>query len=1007
MTINEQSSVEEVSRIAAAHGFEVRSHEDIPEIEGTAFTMEHAASGARLLYLRNADANKAFSISFKTPAADDTGVFHILEHSVLNGSRKFPVKEPFVNLLKTSMQTFLNAMTFPDKTMYPVASTNEQDLMNLMDVYLDAVFYPAIYQKKEIFEQEGWHLELAGADGGDVGQDGPADAVAATACEGDAAGKRPALVYNGVVYNEMKGALSDPDSVLYDALSAAMFPDTTYRNESGGTPEGIPTLTYEDFVETHRRHYRPDNSYLMLYGDLDLDRFLGFIDDEYLTPLAGEERPALDPNPLDIQAPVRPAPTQRTMATAPENACVAVGYAAGDVRDRERMVAVEILVDAVMGSNEAPMKRALLDADIAADAVAYLADGMVQPFVVFQLRGLKPGCARELRRIVEEQAGKLASGALDHALVEASLSRSEFQMREKNFGYPDGVVFAMSAMAGWLYDESLATAYLRYDDLFADLRRKLDEGYFEELLRDLVVESVHTADAEVVPVDALDEDAGSARLAELAAGMDAAGFAAVEADVAALRAAQEAPDDPADVAKLPQLPVSAIGDAPHEGAWHLDEDGPAPCLRHDIPTHGIAYAYRYFDLSRLPFEELPYVTVLAMMLGKLGTAHHTAAELDTLVQGSLGNLSFYAEVHENIDDPAAVSPKLVASASALSEKAARMAEITKEVMLETDFSDYAKMRDVLQQRRVAFEQGCAAAGHSVAMQRAASYFLPAAVVREQLGGIDFYLFLKDLTDHFDDRAADLASHLERLVCSVFSDDACLLSFAGPDEALARFWDAGALLGVSGGPVEPRLVVPGCANRREAFVVPADVTFTSLGYDRRLLGVPYDGTWAVASRALTYGYLWNEVRVKGGAYGVGFQVARAGALRFYSYRDPHIDETLARFASAGSWLSSFDPDDAEFAGYVVSTTAGIDTPQKAREAMRRQDGMYFSGYTQQARLLTRSQVIESTVEKLRACGGAVSEAASRGMCCTVGNRGIIEAASADFAVVDLLGAGKAQ
>ncbi|WP_418380585.1 insulinase family protein, partial [Adlercreutzia sp.] len=331
----------DLEQVAASHGFTAVKSEPISEVEGTVHLMHHAASGARLMFIENDDANKAFSITFKTPADDDTGVFHILEHSVLCGSEKFPVKEPFVNLLKTSMQTFLNAMTFPDKTMYPVASTNEQDLVNLMDVYLDAVFHPDIYRRPVIFQQEGWHREL----------------------EGEGEGER--LVVNGVVYNEMKGALSEPDSVLYDGLSAALFPDTTYRFESGGTPAAIPTLTYEGFLENHRRHYRPDNAYIILYGNLDADRFLGFLDERYLAPLAAKERGPLDINPLGLQAPVAPEPVVVPMATAPENACAAVGFVIGRAAERERIVAADILMDAIMGANESPLKRALLDAGIA------------------------------------------------------------------------------------------------------------------------------------------------------------------------------------------------------------------------------------------------------------------------------------------------------------------------------------------------------------------------------------------------------------------------------------------------------------------------------------------------------------------------------------------------------------------------------------------------------------------------------------------------------------------
>ena len=459
------------------HGFTVLTAEPLPETDGDAYTLSHPASGAKLLYLRNDDRNKAFSIAFRTPPADDTGVFHILEHSVLCGSEKFPVKEPFVNLLKTSMQTFLNAMTFGDKTLYPVASTNDQDLMNLADVYMDAVLHPDIYRKRQVFEQEGWHLEVADAEEGETD-----------------AGRR--LTYNGVVYNEMKGALSDPTSVLYDQLQASLFPDTPYAFESGGTPEAIPTLTYEHYLEEHERHYRLDNSYIVLYGNLDLDRMLAFLDERYLTPVAAEQakrreqRAAqglaeLSPRTLPVQEPVRALGVRREMATAPDNACMGLAWVIGHVRERTRIVAADILLDAIAGSNEAPLKRALLDSGIAGDVQSYLADSVQQPFAVLQVRDLGENAAQRLRPTVEAELKRLAAGGLDHALVEASISRAEFVMRERDFGMADGVALAMTSLCGWLYDDDLATAYLRYEDDFAYLRRALDQGYFEDLIREV------------------------------------------------------------------------------------------------------------------------------------------------------------------------------------------------------------------------------------------------------------------------------------------------------------------------------------------------------------------------------------------------------------------------------------------------------------------------------------------------------------------------------------------
>ena len=968
------------------HGFTVRTASDLPEIDGRAYVLDHNASSAQLLYLQNDDSNKAFSIAFKTPPANDTGVFHILEHSVLCGSDKFPVKEPFVNLLKSSMQTFLNAMTYPDKTIYPVASTNEQDLLNLMDVYLDAVLHPAIFHKRTIFEQEGWHVELAGEEGSDK------------------------LVYNGVVYNEMKGALSDPESVLYDELSAALFPDTAYRFESGGKPSAIPTLSYEEFLDTHRRHYNLANAKIVLYGNLDPERFLAFLDERYLAPGGAEARAASTPNPLELQAPVTSFGNKVPMKTAPENACCAVGFVAGRSADRERMIAMDILLDAIFGSNEAPAKRALLDENLACDIVAYMADAMLQPFAVVQAKGLEEGAAERLRPALSRVLEELADGTLDHEVVAAALSHAEFVMREQNFGIADGVALACSCMAGWLYDDDAALDYLRYEDAFADLRKKLDEGYFEQLIREVFLENDHVADVEVVPVDGLpdDDDAAAARLAQMERELNEERIAAIEADVATLRQAQEEPDSPEALATLPRMRASDIEQAPVEPAFRLDDSGDVPVIRHDVATRGIVYAYRYYGLERLSFEELPYASLLAMVLGKLATDKHTATEIDTLTQAKLGNLAFYTEVHEREDDRCALFPKLTVSCSALSENAEWAATLPSEILGETRFNDFGKIHDILVQKRVSMEQNFANAGHSAAMAHVASYYLPAAVVREQLGGVGFYRFLKRTLTAFDEEKEALAAKLAEVAGRIFTDDNYTIGFTGKDGDFDRTMGAGMTMGrrvaAEAEANATRLVVPKphVPATGEAFVVPTDVTYTALGFDRRLLGVPYSGAWLVASRALSYDFLWNEVRVKGGAYGAGFSPTRTGNLRFYSYRDPHIDETIERFRAAGAWLSNFNPSETEMDGYIVSTVAGLDAPLKPRELARRQDGYVFAHVDPKDRLVTRSQVANATPEEVRALGNAVSQAASKNIVCVFGNREIIENAKADLAVVDLLG-----
>ena len=993
-------------------GFTVEAAEELPEIDGRAYTMRHDKSGARLLYLQNDDNNKAFSIAFKTPPANDTGVFHILEHSVLCGSRKFPVKEPFVNLLKSSMQTFLNAMTFPDKTMYPVASTNMRDLMNLADVYMDAVLHPNIYVKPEIFMQEGWHYELAGNDAADAGL----EEAAAMELESQERAGAVELTYNGVVYNEMKGALSEPSSVLFDLLQASLFPDTAYRFESGGTPAAIPSLSYEQFLDEHRRHYRLDNSYITLYGNLDLDAMLGFLDEGYLSPVADEQRaadearlseglPPLVPNTLAEQAAVAVPHARCTMATARSNACCALGYVVGGARDKTRLAAVDILLDAIMGSNEAPLKRAILDADLADDASGYVADSLLQPFAVLELRGLRPGAADRFRTVVEQELERLAAGGLDRKLLEASLSRAEFVMREHDFGMADGVVYAMSSLSGWLYDDQLATTYLKYEDDFAFLREAVDTTYFADLIREVFLNSAHNALAEVVPASD-DADTGErARLEAVMKTLSAADLERIAADEARLRDEQEQPDSPEALATLPRLPLSEIAEAPEEAAYGMAEGTVLPCLRHQVPTHGITYVYRFFDLSGVSFDELPYVSILAMTLGKLPTAKHSAAQIDTLVNGLLGNFSVSATVFDptrrtfdnGLTPPDGPTACLRIGSSALRENTVHLSGLVREIMLETDFSDTDRIRDRLVQRRISMEQSFASAGHSFAMARLSSYYRPAAVLADALEGIGFYLFLKELLDCFDERKDALAAKLGKLATQLMGTERTLVSFTGDDASFDRFWSEEEHLAAparDAAPASPHLAAPQPQQRNEAFTVPTDVCYVATGGE--LPCAPDDeglGRWMVAARALSYDYLWNEVRVKGGAYGTGFQAKANSSTCFYSYRDPHLDETLQRFAGSVEYLESVDFGADELEGYVVATTAGIDQPQKARALIRRQDGEWLVGRDPESRTRIRDGVVGTTLQDLRSLSEPLRGVLGKQAVCVFGNRDIIAQSAA--------------
>lgn len=990
------------------HGFAVEHCETVPELDSDAYALRHTASGARLLYLACDDENKAFAIGFKTPPADSTGVFHILEHSVLCGSAKFPVKEPFVDLIKSSMQTFLNAMTYPDKTIYPVATTNEQDLYNLMDVYLDAVFNPAIYTKPTIFEQEGWHYEL------DLPEGAEGEGGSASLREGT-------LRYNGVVFNEMKGALSDPMSVLDDAVNAALYPDTAYAHESGGDPRAIPALTYEQFLDTHARHYNPSNSYITLYGDLDVDRALAFLDERYLSQssaasrrmdaavAAGEDPSALAPNPLDVQAPVTCEYKRVEMATTPENALVGLGLVLGSALDRKRTIAADILFEALLGSNEAPVRKAILATGLGGNVVSYTAAECLQPYELIMLQNAQPGVARELRRVFQDACRDLCEHGVPRERLEAIISSNEYDLRQRDYGIADGVAIACDALSTWLYDDDAATLALKYGPVYEELRGELDGSYFEDLLRELVLQNDHMALVELVPVDTAEGPEG-AEAAELTAKRDAmtdAELADVVERTAVLRAAQEAEDTPEDKATLPRLRVSDIGEARPEPPLIVDTTAPIPCLRHGIPTNRLAYAMQYFDLSCVAFEDLPYVTLLCRLLKQLPTSEHSAEELDNLLAGKLGFLSFTTEVMTQ-PDVDGVRPYLLVSAGALSEKIDALASLPREVWSSTLLldADADRVRDVLTQIRIGLEQGFINNGHSAALGRAMSYSSPSAVVREQLSGVDFYLFLRDLLDHFDERLDGLRAKLAELADRIFVADGCMASFTGSDEDFDAYWDAAGDLGLGAGngadAGRDALVVPAPRDRHEAFVIPSDICFAARACDPRRLGIDVTGAWAVAANALSYDYLWNEIRVKGGAYGCGFRAAGERQAAFYTYRDPAIDPSIERVARAGAWLGSFDPDEAAFEGFIVSCVSGMDAPVKPYALTKRRNTTYLAGLDPHAREERRAQMLAATPAELRSLGADVTRIAAKSPTCVFGGRDVIAKSNAGFNVVDLLG-----
>ncbi len=958
------------------HGFEVVDRDPVPEIDTVAYLMKHVATGARLLYLQNSDNNKTFSIAFKTPPANDTGVFHILEHSVLCGSDAYPVKEPFVDLLKCSMQTFLNAMTYPDKTVYPVASTNERDLENLASIYIDAVLNPALRNDPQILQQEGWHYEVADDE-------------------------ERTLSTNGVVYSEMKGALSDPDSIAELTLVRALFPDTPYGFESGGEPISIPNLTQEEFVDTYNRHYRLDNSYTLLYGNMDIEHFLEFLDEKY-----SKARPAgvSGPNPLPLQAPVKELGIRREMSTAPENACVMQGYVVGTAGDIEKVSAVQLAISALMGSNEAPLKHAILDSGIASSASATVLTEFQQPFLVLQINGLKADDAEaRLRQIVCEECQRIVDEGFDQELLEASLSRIEFIYREGNLSCRDGVGYACGTLSTWLYDDSQSTTILHYERLIDTLRTWIDDGsgYYEQLLREVVLENPHMATVEIVPVDTDPTEWETRKMSDLRATLDGEALDKIAIDARKLKEKQEAPDSPEAKATIPMLHLCDVGDAPVEPSCEYEED--KRCIVHHVDTRGIVYVSRFFDLGCVSFDELPYLPLLAKLLGCVDTDRHSAADLVTLVKRELGNLYFSIKTFENIDDVAHPRLFLEVNASALSHKLDKLVDISNEVMLLSHLDDKVRLRKFVEQGKVNMEQLLVSGPITVANTRMGSMFRPAAVIDDVLGGIEGYRFVKELLANFDEMYPQVIAKVQELATRIFSSQNSIFSFAGSNEDYDRFMSFDHGIAKAGGstPVDfDKLKVHTGTPHNEAFVIPTNVAFVTAGNDCIPFGRQYKGSNPVACGPLNLDYLWNEVRVKGGAYGAGGNLPRSLMARFYSYRDPHIDETLDIFKNAGSWLSANEPDAESLEGYKISVLSGNDAPIKPRVLVSKQNARYFSGIPADEKERYRRETVDATVDDVHEMGDLFTKAMAGSVSCTFASAEMLSKSKVDFETIDL-------
>ena len=930
------------------HNFTVKSVTDLPEVPGRLWRMSYERNGADLVWLERDDENKTFAIGFKTVPEDDTGVAHIMEHSVLCGSRKYPVKEPFVDLLKSSLATFLNAMTYPDKTVYPVSTRNDADFLNLIDVYMDAVLHPLSIENRMALDQEGWHYEFDDKD---------------------------RLIMNGVVYSEMKGVFSNPDSVAFWETMKLLFPDCCYSHESGGAPAHIPELTFEAYKAFHSRFYHPSNARIFLDGKMDVDAVLARLD-SYLGDYARAEVRA----DIPYQRPVTNSATVKYEVAEGdrEKYILTDGWVIGRFNDRERQLAFSVLADVLAGSNEAPLKKALLDKGLCED-VEIGAEGVQQIVAMLSIRNTTKEKVAECRKVVRETLERLAREGLDRKRIEAVLNRNEFVTREKDSGsYPRGLAFMSAAYDMWMYGGDPADGF-RYRELFDSLRAKMATGAFERYLREFFIDNAHHVELTLEPSTTLGEERGKAleaKLAALKSGWDDAKVAEVKAAAAKLKEFQKSKDRPEDAAKLPMLAVKDIPVKGEDVRMETVTLGGRPVIRPKVGADGIFYLELYFSLADLTADELAAVPFFTTLLGDLPTENFSVLGLKSEIDANLGRFSIDARSY---DAKGVATPYVCVQVSALETRREDAIRIAKEVLLRTKYDDVKAAADLLKQDRQDMEQGIARGGNQYAMRRAGARLSRQNEMEELLSGIAQLRWLQKakadgaLLSRYAALARRIFTKARLTVClsdNMPKEYAAEVVAAWPDgaEANAADWRAG-LPSAEGG---------------EGFTIPAEVAYAGVA-SRLPGGVAFHGSQAVAARILTLDYLWNEIRVLGGAYGMGLVVRPDGDVQYMTYRDPNPSRSLGKFAEAGAALKRFCEGGQPFDKYVVSAIGKFEPYLSPRLETRRAAELFLTGRDPEFLARLRAEILSTGREDLLKFADVLTQVTKGADTCVVGGK----------------------
>lgn len=963
--------------------YEILDEHRVEDVQSDGFILRHKKSGARIAILSNNDDNKVFYIGFRTPPEDETGVPHIIEHTTLCGSKKFPVKDPFIELAKGSLNTFLNAMTYPDKTVYPVASCNDQDFKNLMDVYLDAVFNPNITKYEEIFKQEGWHYELTGKD--------------------------DELKINGVVYNEMKGAYSSPDEVLSSQIYRSLFPDNTYSKDSGGNPEYIPKLTYEAYLDFYHKYYHPSNSYIYLYGDMDVVERLEWLDKEYLSLYDYKKvNSEINKQPAFDEIKNVEAEYSITMDDSQENKTyLSYNRVVGDSLDEMLYQAFDVLDYALVSSPGAPVKQALIDAGIGDDVYGSYDAGILQPVFSFVAKNANASQADEFESIIENTLKEVVKTGINKEALLAGINSSEFKFREADFGqFPKGLLFGLNCLDSWLFDDMKPFIHLECLDTFAKLRRAVDTDYFEKLIQEYLLDNTHGSSVTVKPKRGLGnerEEALAKELSDYKASLSDEEIDKLIEETEHLKKYQEEPSSDEDLRKLPMLTRADMKKEAMPFSNIEDTLSDVKVVRHDIESNGIDYISFLFDAGDFAQSELGYLGFFTNALGLVSTENYSYTDLANATNIYTGGISTGTASHPDIKDRNNFVFKFEVKLKVLEKNLDKALELMEQMLLSSDFTDTKRLGEIVAQIKARLQANLSSSGHLVAAMRSMSSFSRYALYQDELKGIAFYRSICRIEKELFESPESVSDKLAAIAKKLFARNRMLISFTGNSEAYgnAKLSLEKVIAGFNKMSAIGNQAEVHFNTAKEAFIDASQIQYVAKTGDFICEGYEYTGALRLLRIILSYDYLWINVRVKGGAYGCMNTFLRSGESYFVSYRDPNLSDTLDVYDRIPEYIKSFSPDERDMTKYIIGTFSALDTPMNPEAKGSRSMSAYLEGITYEQIQKERNEILNAQPENIRRLADLVEAVLKKDSICVIGNENMIKESAGLFENVEKL------